>query len=95
MSQRQNIEISMEEARQILGSAFKYAMSGALQYGGCDMCGQQDVETVIRDLQLTSSGRILVNGWCINCKNKRQRSIDTREFPEVYEAAMGFKNRKK
>ena len=85
------IPISMNDARQILGNANKYAMDGALKYGECPMCKKAQVETVIKDLWLGAQGNLLINGWCRSCKFKRQRLIDTKEYPDAYEEAMSLR----
>lgn len=80
----------MDDARHILGDAFDYAMTGAVKRGECKMCGKERVETVIKGLWLEPRGHIIINGWCRSCKFKRQRVIDTREFPDAYELAMSL-----
>lgn len=81
----------MDDARRILGPAFRYAVHGALRYGECPVCGKTEVETVIRDLWLDAQGKILIDGWCRSCKFKLLRTIDTQEYPDAYDLAMGLR----
>ncbi len=81
----------MNDARQILGAAYKYAIDGAVKYGDCPMCKKSPVETVIKSLWLGPQGRILIDGWCRSCKFKRQQWVDTKEFPDAYELAMSLR----
>lgn len=81
----------MDDARHILGPAFQYAMDGAVKRGECKMCNKETVETVIKDLWLGPEGQIIINGWCRSCKFKRQRIIDTAEFPDANDLAMSLR----
>lgn len=85
------IPISMNDARHILGAAYKYAIDGAVKYGECPMCRKDPVETVIQGLHLGPQGQIIITGWCRSCKFKRQRLIDTHEFPNAYGLAMDLR----